>query len=110
MGTWRQSTSQWAGSPLSCSIVQGSPSSGQVVGQVLGGSQVSPAPMWPSPQLGLQSESVATVQPAGQQPSLSRQAVMGSWLQARVQPATDPEARSTVQASASSQVLAQAPG
>ena len=91
-------------------MVQGSPSSGQVVGQVLGGSQVSPAPMRPSPQLGLQSSSVAALQPAGQQPSLFRQAVIGSCQQARVQPATDPAARSTVQASASSQVLAQAPG
>jgi hypothetical protein len=90
--------------------VHGSPSSGQVVGQVVGGSQVSPAPIRPSPQRGLQSESVAPVQPAGQQASSSRQAVIVSCWQARVQPATVPEARSTVQASASSQDRAQAPG
>jgi hypothetical protein len=110
IGTCRQAELQWAGSPVSCSLVQGSPSSGQVVGQVVGGSQVSPAPIRPSPQRGPQSESVATVQPGGQQPSSSRQAVIASWLQARVQLATEPEAMSTVQASASSQDCAQAPG
>jgi hypothetical protein len=101
---------QWAGSPVSSSRVQGSPSSGQAVGQVVGGSQVSPAPIRASPQRGPQSESVATLHPAGQQPSSSRQAVIVSCRQTRVQPATDPAARSTVQASASSQDRAQAPG
>lgn len=110
IGTCRQAASQWAGSPVSCSFVQGSPSSGQVVGQVVGGSQVSPAPIRPSPQTGWQSESVAALQPGGQQPSSSRQAVSASCWQARVQPATDPDARSTVQASASSQEWAQLPG
>jgi hypothetical protein len=110
MGTCRQAALQWTGSPMSCSFVQGSPSSGQLVGQVLGGSQVSPAPIRPSGQWGLQSESVAVVHPAGQQPSSSRQAVIASCWQVRVQPATEPEARSTVQALASSQDRAQAPG
>ena len=46
------------GGALSCSGVHGSPSSGQVVGQLLGGSQVSPAPTRPSPHFGAQSLSV----------------------------------------------------
>src|SRR5215831_20290449 len=39
MGTWVQATLQWAASPVSRSIVQRSPSSGQLVGQLSGGSQ-----------------------------------------------------------------------
>jgi len=107
---WRHAELQVTGLPTSCSKVQGSPSSGQVVGQVAGGSQVSPAPMWPSPQVGSQSLSVAAVQPAGQQPSLSRQATTAKCVHPRVQSWIEPLAMSVVQASASSQVRAQAPG
>ena len=109
IGTWRQVTLQLAASPVSCSAVHGSPSSGQVVGQVLGGSQVSPAPIRPSAQLGAQSRSLAPEQPGGQQPSPARQAVTVWWVQVRVQPSAEPETISTVQALASSQVLRQAP-
>jgi len=102
-------TLQLAASPVSCSAVQGSPSSGQEVGQVLGGSQVSPAPMRPSVQRGAQSRSLALEQPGGQQPSPAMQAVTGWWTHVRVQPSVEPDATSTVQALASSQVPRQAP-
>jgi hypothetical protein len=95
---------------VSCSIVQRSPSSGQVAGQEAAGSHVSPAPTWPSPQIGAQSASVAGVHPGGQQPSPARQAVIGAWPQAREQPATDPEAKSSVQAFPSSQEGGHQPG
>jgi len=110
MGTWRQVTSQCSGSPTSSSVVQGSPSSGQVVGQVVLGSQVSPAPTCLSPHLPAQSLSLSALQPGGQQPSSFMQPTMGAWVQRRVQLALDPLARSVVQASSSSQVRAQAPG
>src|SRR5579863_2418796 len=99
MGMWRQATLHCATSPTSSSVVQGSPSSGQVVGQVVLGSQVSPAPTWLSPHVGAQSLSLAALQPAGQQPSSLRQAAMGAWVQCRVQLAIDPLATSVVQAS-----------
>ena len=76
---------------------------------MLGGSQVSPAPMRPSVQRGAQSPSLAPEQPGGQQPSPAMQAVTGWWMQVRVHPSAEPEAKSTVQALASSQVLRQAP-
>jgi hypothetical protein len=110
IGTCRHAPVQVAALPVSCSAVQGSPSSAQVVGQVPGGSQVSPAPMSLSPHCGLQSPSLPAVQPIGQQPSPDRQPVTGWWMQVRVQPSGDPEAKSSVQASASSQVRGQAPG
>ena len=100
---WRQSASQVLGLPTSWSRVHGSPSLGQMVGQLSAGSQVSPAPRRLSPQIGAQSASVAAEQPAGQQPSPVTQAVMSRWVQVRVQPSTDPETTSTVQALASSQ-------
>ena len=87
-----------------------SPSSGQVVGQLDGGSQVSPAPTRPSPQVAAQSLSAAALQPGGQQPSPLTQAAIGSCVQAREQASTVPDAKSAVQASPSSQVAAQAPG
>jgi hypothetical protein len=90
IGVWRQTASQRAGLPVRRSEVQGSPSSAQVVGQVAGGSQVSPAPIFPSPQTGAQSLSVAAVQPVGQQPSPPRQPVTGWCEQLRVQPSTEP--------------------
>jgi hypothetical protein len=110
MGMCRQAAVQVAALPTSCSDVQGSPSSGQVVGQVLGGSQVSPAPARLSPHCGLQSLSVAAVQPSGQQPSSERQPAIGWWMQAREHPSGDPDAKSSVQALPSSQVRGQAPG
>ena len=76
---------------------------------MLGGLQVSPAPMRPSVQRGAQSPSLAPEHPGGQQPSPAMQAVTGWWTQVRVQPSAEPEATSTVQALASSQVLRQAP-
>src|SRR5215831_17703928 len=111
IGTWRQAAVHEAASPISRSAVQGSPSSGQDVGQLAGGSQVSPAPTCPSPQrAGPQSLSVVAEQPAGQQPSPERQAVIGWWKQARVQVSSEPAAKSRVHASASSQLRGHAPG
>jgi hypothetical protein len=72
-----QATSQFAALPCRRSTVQASPSSGQAVGQVAGGSQVSPPPIRPSPHIGWQSLSVDRPQPAGQQPSPSMQPVTG---------------------------------
>lgn len=110
IGRWRQAALQVAGSPTRISVVQGSPSSGQVVGQVLGGSQVSPVSIFLSPQVAWQSLSVAGVHPEGQQPSPLRQATIVVCVQWREQSLLDPLAMSTVQASPSSQVSAQAPG
>ena len=90
---------QWALSPASRSRVQGSPSSGQVTGQVAGGSQVSPAASRPSPQVTAQSVSPSASQPAGQQPSPETQAVIARWLHAREHPLGVPVAPSVVQAS-----------
>src|SRR6185369_15780713 len=109
-GTWLQAVLQWAASPVRRSTVQWSPSSGHEVGQLVGGSQVSPAPILPSPHVAAQSESVTLVHPGGQQRSPPRQAVRGAWLQARVQPAAVPEVKSAVQASLSSHDAGQAPG
>jgi len=110
IATCRQAASQVAALPVIRSIVHASPSSGQVAGQVVGGSQVSPAPIFRSPHVGAQSPSVAGEQPAGQQPSPEMQPVIGSWTQARVQASLVPDARSRVQAFPSSQVRGQAPG
>jgi hypothetical protein len=109
IGTCRQAAVQSAALPVSCSAVQGSPSSGQRVGQVLGGSQVSPAPTCLSPHCGAQSRSVAAEQPGGQQPSSDRQPVIGWWTQARVHASVEPDAKSSVHASSSSQVRGHAP-
>ena len=92
IGRWRQATLQAFASPDSCSAVHGSPSSGHAVGQVLGGSQVSPAPMWPSRQVGLQSRSLTAEHPGGQQPSSGMHPVMGLWLQVREQLSIEPDA------------------
>jgi len=104
MGKWTQAALQAAASPTSLSAVQGSPSSGQEVGQLDGGSQVSKAPTCPSPQRGAQSLSVAAEHPAGQQPSPSMHAVIAWCEQRRVQASLEPEAKSAVQASPSSQL------
>ena len=109
IGTWRQATLHELGSPVSCSAVHGSPSSGHEVGQVLGGSQVSPAPMCPSRQVGLQSRSLTSEQPGGQQPSSGVHPVTGLWLQLREQFSIEPDAWSNVHALPSSHERAQAP-
>jgi hypothetical protein len=77
IGTCRHAALQVEALPVICSAVQGSPSSGQEVGQLLGGSQVSPAWMWSSPHCGLQSLSLFLLQPSGQQPSPERQPAFG---------------------------------
>jgi hypothetical protein len=51
------------------------PMGGQAVGQLEGGSQVSPVSTAPLPQLGWQSLSVVALQPGGQQPSPPTQSV-----------------------------------
>ena len=50
--------------------------SSQSAGQTAGGSQVSPGSTTSLPQLDEQSSSVRSVQPPGQQPSLSTHALM----------------------------------
>lgn len=59
---------QLAALPVSVSIVQLFPSE-QLVGQLAGGSQVSPASRIELPQLVEQLLSVVELQPVGQQPS-----------------------------------------
>ena len=92
IGTCRQVVLQVSEEPVSCSAVHGSPSSAHVVGQLLAGSQVSPAPTRLSPHFGAQSLSFSAEQAAGQQPSSGMQALMRPWLHAREQPSTDPDA------------------
>ncbi len=70
-----QAALQLAALPVSRSMVQAMPSL-QEVGQLP--SQLSPGSSTPLPQLAEQSESVALVQPAGQQPSPWTQALIGS--------------------------------
>ena len=110
IGACWQKALHWPGDPMSFSRVQTSPSSGQVVGQLPGGSQVSPIPMRRSLQAGAQSLSVSAVHPEGQQPSPVRHPVMRTCEQVRVHASTDPSARSTVHASRSSHERGQAPG
>jgi hypothetical protein len=99
-----QATLQLAALPVMVSIVHALLSS-QVVGHVLGGSQVSPAEITPSPHLGEQSLSLPMLQPAGQQPSSFAQAVIGSWVQATLQVAAVPVMMSLVHATPSSQLV-----
>jgi hypothetical protein len=110
IGIWRQAALHVSREPTIRSSVHGSPSSGQTDGQVFRGSQSSPAPSFPSPHTGAQSLSLAAPQPAGQQPSLATQAVMGAWLHAREHDSIEPVAWSDVHAFPSSQLRAQAPG
>jgi hypothetical protein len=58
---------QSAAVPVSFRFVQ--PMAGQVVGQLPGGSQLSPASSTPLPQAATQSLSLVALQPGGQQPS-----------------------------------------
>ena len=86
--------------------MQGSLSS-QLVGQVDGGSQVSPFSTAPLPQVGEQSRSVLALHPVGQQPSPPIQAVMAVWVQATLQVALPPVIWSVVQALLSLQEVGQ---
>ncbi len=69
-------TLQFIALPVSASIVQALPSS-QLVWQDSGGSQVSPASSVPFPQVTVQSESFAALQPRGQHSSAFMQVVTG---------------------------------
>jgi hypothetical protein len=110
IGVCWQKVLHWPGVPMSFSRVHTSPSSGQVVGQLAGGSQVSPIPMRPSLHTGAQSLSVSAVHPEGQQPSPARHPVMRTCEQLRVHASTEPLVTSTVHASRSSHELGHAPG
>jgi hypothetical protein len=110
IGVRSQKALHWLGVPTSFSRVHASPSSGQMVGQLPGGSHVSPIPTRPSLHAGAQSPSVSAVHPDGQQPSPARHPVMRMCEQLRVQASTEPPATSTVHASRSSHELGQAPG
>ena len=79
--------------------------SSQLVGQELGGSQVSPLSTTPLPHPAEQSESLAEVQPVGQHPSPVAQVLMAPWLQATLQFWALPVSWSTVHASPSSQLV-----
>jgi hypothetical protein len=104
-----QAALQLAALPVSTSTVQAFPSS-QVVGQLEGGSHVSPLSTWPLPQVAEQSLSVAWSHPGGQQPSPLLQALMGAWLQDALQDAALPVSVSMVQAFPSSQLAGQLEG
>src|SRR6185436_10889540 len=91
------------------SWVQGSPSSGQVVGQLEAGSQVSVLSTRPLPHTGTQSVSFIPLQPGGQQRSPAVQAVMAACEQVRVQSLMRPAVVSMVHESPSSHVERQAP-
>jgi hypothetical protein len=94
---------QAAALPSRLSLVQTLPSL-QLVGQLAGGSQLSPASSTPLPQTPGQSASVAALQPAGQQPSaVVEQVVMGGKMQWAVQLAALPISMSAVQGSRSLQ-------
>ena len=75
MGVVLQAALQLAALPVSVSLVQELESS-QLVGQLAGGSQVSPGSTVPSPHVCEQSASVEGPHPAGQQPSAPPHSVM----------------------------------
>ena len=77
IGELAHRTLQFAALPVTRSIVHVFPSL-HVVTQLAGGSQVSFGSRLPSPHDGEQSVSVAWLQPAGQQPSPPRHAVIAS--------------------------------
>ena len=104
-----QATLQLTALPVMMSVVQGLPSA-QVVGQVAGGSQVSPKSRWPFPQVTGQSLSVSTVQPAGQQPSLWMQERIGVFWHETLQKSGLPLMKSAVQPFPSSQSWGQVAG
>ena len=86
MAVWVQAAVQLALLPVSPSTVQALPSLQEArVGQEEGRSQVSPDSTTPLPHLGVQSESLFALHPAGQQPSPETQVLMAVWLQATLQ-------------------------
>jgi hypothetical protein len=99
---------QLAALPVEPSIVHAFPSLHEL-GQLAGGSQVSPASIVPLPQVVEQSLSVLTLQPAGQQPSPLVQVAITTWSHAG-QPPTLPVAVSSVHALLSSHVVGHPPG
>ena len=109
MGVCVQAALQVAALPVITSAVQGLPSL-QVVGQVAGGSQVSPGSTTPLPQVELQSLSLLCVHPLGQQLSLLMQPTTGVWLHTTLQLAGLPTIESGVQALPSLQVVGQLAG
>ncbi len=104
-----QLTLQLSALPVMISTVQATRSS-QVVGQVPGGSQVSPYSMALLPQLTEQSSSMVLSQPGGQQPSPESHSVMGACPQEELQLAGLPMRVSLVQATPSSQAAMQLEG
>jgi hypothetical protein len=100
---------QFAALPTSTLLVQAIPSS-QLVGQLPGGSQVSPGSTAPLPQLTEQSVSFRDVHPDGQQPSPPPQAVIAGYVHRAVQSAALPTSTSLVQTFPSSQLVGQLPG
>ena len=76
---------------------------------LLPSSQSSPGSRTPSPQVGSQSESVSTVQSAGQQPSPATQSVRGSCTHCALHSSASPIRVSIVHLSPSSQVSGQSP-
>jgi hypothetical protein len=95
--------------PVIESVVHATPSL-QLVGQLAGGSHVSPDSTLPLPHTAAHSASLAPLQPAGQQPSPLVQATMGAWLQAKVHCAALPVLQSVVHESTSSQLGGQLAG
>ncbi len=110
-GVAEQVASQVSALPTRVSVVQVSLSS-QVVGQVDGGSQVSPGSTTPSPQVGVavQSSSTVSSQPGAQHPSPSLHSEMGVLEQSTLQLAALPVRVSVVQSSLSSQSVGQEVG
>ena len=109
MGVWVQCTLQVLGLPVIVSVVHGLLSL-QLVGQVPGGSQVSPASTAPLPHTGLQLLSELALQPLGQQPSLLVQVVIGVWVHCTLQVPELPVMVSTVHGLLSLQLVGQVPG
>ena len=104
-----QAALQLTALPVRVSTVQLMPSS-QPVGQLAGGSHISPDSTTALPQLAEQSSSVTASQPAGQQPSPSAQETMEVKLQAALQLTALPVKVSTVQSLPSSQPVGQLAG
>jgi len=109
-GSCAQRAVHLVGSPSNTALVQASASLLHWVGQLEGGSQVSPVSRMPLPQTAAQSESVAAPHAEGQQPSPGAQAVMFVNAHTRVQSSLLPETTSWVQALLSLQVAGHAPG
>jgi len=106
-GVFVHTTSQLEGEPLRTSVVQALPSL-QVAGQLP--SHFSVPSTMPLPHRGWQSESLTALQPPGQQPSPSEQAVIVVLWQTSEQVVSLPVCESAVQAMLSLQEAGQAPG